>query len=411
MEALGKPYMYNLNQTEMTKIDYAALYKSNLLENVVPFWMQHSVDTVNGGFFTCLDRDGRVYDTDKFMWLQCRQVWTLSMLYNAMGEQSWLDAARQGAEFLKKNGRDEQQDWYFSLTREGKPLTQAYNIFSDCFATMAFAQLSKATDHATYAKIAIDTFHKILDRKKNPKGKFSKAFPGTRDLQGFSLPMIMCNLVLEVEHLLDPQLVEQTIAEGVDTVMKTFYQPELGIILENVDMDGKFSDSFEGRLVNPGHGLEAMWFIMDIAERTHDTALTAQCVEIVLSTLEFGWDKAHGGLFYFLDIKGNPPQQLEWDQKLWWVHIEAMIAALKGYLHTGNEQCWEWFEKLHQYTWEHFVDQEHGEWFGYLNRQGEVLLPLKGGKWKGCFHVPRGLFQLWKTMERVEKSKYSLAKS
>lgn len=32
-----------------------------------------------------------------------------------------------------------------------------------------------------------------------------------------------------------------------------------------------------------------------------------------------------------------------------------------------------------------------GEWYGYLNRQGEVLLQLKGGKWKGFFHIPRSL--------------------
>ena len=46
-------------------------------------------------------------------------------------------------------------------------------------------------------------------------------------------------------------------------------------------------------------------------------------------------------------------------------------------------------------------DQEYPEWFGYLNRRGEVLLPLKGGKWKGCFHVPRGLYQCWKTLEEI----------
>ena len=59
--------------------------------------------------------------------------------------------------------------------------------------------------------------------------------------------------------------------------------------------------------------------------------------------------------------------------------------------------------KVHNYTWEHFKDQEHSEWFGYLNRRGEVLLSLKGGKWKGCFHVPRGLYQCWKTLEAISQ--------
>src|SRR5690606_16025942 len=126
------------NNNKMNKKNYIELYKTNLLDKVVPFWLKYSKDKENGGYFTCLDRKGEVYDTDKFMWLQCRQVWTFSMLYLQVEQKpEWLKFAKQGAEFLVKHGRDENNDWYFSLTKEGKPLTQAYNIFSDCFASMA----------------------------------------------------------------------------------------------------------------------------------------------------------------------------------------------------------------------------------------------------------------------------------
>jgi len=207
--------------------------------------------------------------------------------------------------------------------------------------------------------------------------------------------------VLEMEHLLDADLVNNTINEGIDKVMNVFYQPELGLILENVTQDGKFSDSFEGRLVNPGHSLEAMWFIMDLASRKGDTELIKKAVDITIDTLKFGWDEEFGGIFYFRDIKGYPPLQLEWDQKLWWVHIETLISLIKGYYNTGDERCLVWFKKVHDYTWSHFPDTENGEWFGYLNRRGEVLLPLKGGKWKGCFHIPRGLWQCWMVMKAI----------
>jgi N-acylglucosamine 2-epimerase len=144
-----------------------------------------------------------------------------------------------------------------------------------------------------------------------------------------------------------------------------------------------------------------MWFMMDLAERYNDSELARKATSILLRSIEYGWDKSFGGIFYFKDIKGYPPQQLEWDQKLWWVHIETLIALLKGYRLTGESRCKEWFLKIHDYTWTHFRDPEFPEWYGYLNRQGEPLLTLKGGKWKGCFHVPRGLFQLWKTLEKM----------
>lgn len=372
----------------------AQTYRQELLDNVLPFWMKHSKDQEKGGFFTCLLRDGQVFDTDKFVWLQARQTWTFSMLYNRLEQRpEWLDMARHGADFLQKHGRDANGDWYFSLNREGRPLVQPYNIFSDCFATMAFGQLYLATGEPEHADIAKQAFRNVLRRQNDPKGPYNKIVPGTRPLKNFALPMILSNLCLEIEDLLEPELVEETIQNCIHEVMEVFYQPEHGLILENVAPDGQFSDSFDGRLLNPGHVIEAMWFIMDLGSRAGDQALIRKAVDITLSTLEFGWDAEHGGIFYFLDLKGYPTQQLEWDQKLWWVHLETLVALLKGYKLTGNRDCLEWFEKVHDYTWAHFPDPEFGEWYGYLNRRGEVLLPLKGGKWKGCFHVPRALLQ------------------
>ncbi len=382
---------------------FAQKYKSELLDKVIPFWLNHSKDEEFGGYFTCLDREGKVFDTDKFIWLQAREVWMFSSLYNKVEQKpEWLEMALHGAEFLKKHAKDADGNWYFSLTRQGKPLIQPYNIFSDCFACMAFGQLYKATGNKEHAEIAKQTFQNILKKSDNPKGKYNKAFLGTRPLKGFSLPMILCNLSLEIEHLLEPELVKQTIETVIHEVMEVFYDENSGLIFENVNPDGSFSDSFEGRLLNPGHAIEAMWFIMDLADRLKNKDLMNKAVQILLKTLKYGWDEKYGGIFYFLDIKGFPPQQLEWDQKLWWVHIETLISLIKAYHLTGNEECLQWFEKVDKYTWSHFADPEYAEWFGYLNRQGEVLLPLKGGKWKGCFHVPRGLYQVWKTLEKLD---------
>jgi N-acylglucosamine 2-epimerase len=381
---------------------YSLQYKTELLDSILPFWMKHSLDQQNGGFFTCLDQFGHVYDTDKFIWLQGRQVWCFAYMYNNIEKkQEWLDIAKHGADFLIKHGRDEEGNWYFSLTAEGKPLVQPYNIFSDCFATMAFAALDKACPSEEYKKIALTTFDNIIARRQNTKGKYNKNFPGTRSLKNFSLPMILCNLSLELEHIIGKEKVNELVPDIIHEVMEVFYQPKLGLVLENVNVDGSFADCFEGRLMNPGHTIEAMWFIMDLGIRLNDRSLIDKAVTIMLNTLEYGWDKEYGGIFYFLDIQGHPPQQLEWDQKLWWVHVEALVALAKGFQHTGDLRCKEWFEKMHDYTWSHFKDQQYGEWFGYLNRRGEVLLPLKGGKWKGCFHIPRSLYQVWKTLETL----------
>ena len=378
-------------------------YRDELLQNVIPFWLEKSQDKEYGGYFTCLDRQGNVFDTDKFIWLQGREVWLFAMLYNRVEKrQEWLDCAIQGAEFLKKYGHDGNLNWYFSLDRQGNPLVEPYNIFSYTFATMAFGQLSIATGNQEYADIAKRTFDIILSKQDNPKGKWSKAYPGTRSLKNFALPMILCNLALEIEPLLDEAFIEKTMDTCIHEVMDVFLRPELGgIVVENVNANGSLSDTFEGRQLTPGHAIEAMWFIMDLGKRLNRPELIEKAVQTTLKMIDYGWDKQYGGIYYFMDRKGCPPQQLEWDQKLWWVHIETLISLIKGYQLTGNKECLQWFEKVHHYTWEHFKDPKHREWWGYLNRQGEVLLDLKGGKWKGCFHVPRGLYQVWKTIAMI----------
>lgn len=104
--------------------------------------------------------------------------------------------------------------------------------------------------------------------------------------------------------------------------------------------------------------------------------------------INYGWDKEYGGIYYFMDRKGCPPQQLEWDQKLWWVHIETLISLLKGYQLTGDKQCMEWFEKIHEYVWTHFKDAQYPEWFGYLNRQEKYFCHLKEANGKAVSMSP-----------------------
>lgn len=380
--------------------ELAELYQNTLLNNVIPFWEQNSVDWEQGGYFTCLDTTGTVYDTDKFIWLQNRQVWLFSMLCNQLEKrEDWLKVAGNGAKFLAQHGRDPQGNWYFSLTREGKPLVQPYNIFSDCFAAMAFSQYALASGEEWAKEVALQAYNNVLRRKDNPKGKYNKIYPGTRPMKALAVPMILANLSLEMAWLLQNDTLEEVLDATVTEVMNDFLHRERELMLEHVTPDGSQIDCFEGRLINPGHGIEAMWFMMDIAQRRKNTQLVNQAVNVILNIINFAWDREYGGLYYFMDINGHPPQQLEWDQKLWWVHLESLVALAMGYRLTGRNECWEWYEKMHDYTWSHFCDLEYGEWFGYLNRRGEVLLNLKGGKWKGCFHVPRAMYLCWQQFE------------
>jgi N-acylglucosamine 2-epimerase len=327
------------------------------------------------------------------MWPQARQVWMFAKLYNRLEKrQRWLDIAGHGAEFLERNGRSDSGDWYFSLTREGRPLVQPYNWFSDSFAAIAFAQYHLATGDPGARQIAVATFENMLRRLTNPKGVYNKQVPGTRPLRSMAFPMILINVCHELEGVAEQSLLDRTIDAAVRDIMTLHLDKDRGITFDNVGPDGSRVDCFEGRTIIPGHGIEAMWFVMDAVRRRGDSRTIETAAQTVLNLLEFGWDEQFGGIYYYHDVDNRPPQQLEWDQKLWWVHLETLVALLMAWSLTGWKRCWDWFEKVHDYTWRHYPDPQFGEWLGYLNRRGEVLLACKGGKWKGCFHLPRALW-------------------
>jgi N-acylglucosamine 2-epimerase len=372
---------------------YHDLYMSTLTNDVIPFWVKNCPDREYGAYFTCLDRDGSVYDTEKYMWMQWRIVWMLCELHTKIGpNDEWLKLAESGYRFLTKHGKDEKGRYYFSLARDGRPTLAPFSVFSECFAMMGAAAYYRATGDQGAKAEALSAFDKYCQRENNPKGEFSKELPGRDPMRGLGFYMIKSNLYTVLQECLGDNSHEADLLKTINIVLDDFWNPEYKVAFENIRMDGTFDlDSMAGRHLNPGHVIEAMWFIMNAAVKMGRQDIIKKAADITLAELEFGWDKECGGIYYFMDVLGKPHMELQWNMKLWWVHNEALIAALMAYKLTGRPEFAEWFTKLHDWTWSHFPDTEYGEWYGYLDRHGDPTHYLKGGKWKGFFHLPRML--------------------
>lgn len=375
---------------------YGNLYRGTLLNDVIPFNMKHAPDREKGGYFHCFDCDGTVINTDKYVWSQNRQAWVYSMFYNNLQKRDdWMEMAKLGIDFLKKHGRNSDGDWYFCLDREGNPLIQPYNIFSDCFAVMAFSEYAKATKEQESLDIALNTYDRIQQRKSNSKGKYSKVISKNRNMKNLSVSMINLNISTIMKSIAPDPKYDDIIRGTITEIMTQFLDSENRVVHENVTPDGKYVDStFEGRHINPGHGIETMWFIMTAAKERGDMETANKACKVVKWLLDFGWDREFGGIYYFMDKYGKPHPELCWDMKLEWVHVEALVATMMGYQLTGDKTLLNWFEKIHDYTWTHFPDKEYGEWYKYLNRQGQVNNRCKGNHWQNFFHLPRALFMI-----------------
>jgi len=362
------------------------------LHDVIAFWSKHAPDNEYGGIFTCLDREGALYNTDKSVWFQGRALWMFSRMYNTVEKrEEWLETAKSTYEFLNKYCSDETGKMYFTVTCDGKPLQKRRYIFSEIFAISGFAEYYKATGDKAAPEKAKTLFQKVLTIYRDPAGITPKIDPNTRTTKNHSLPMILLSTIQNLRETEPEPFYDDLASELINTIFQDFYKPEYKALFENVGINGERLDSPQGRLINPGHAIETAWFIMREGLYRGDKEMTEKAVDILDCSLEIGWDKEFGGLLYFVDIENRPPEQLEWDMKLWWPHTEALYAALLAHAITGEEKYEKWFDKIHDYSFTHFADPEFGEWYGYLHRDGTVSNTLKGSMWKGPFHLPRAL--------------------
>jgi N-acylglucosamine 2-epimerase len=369
-------------------------YFHTLLKDVVPFWFPRAIDRQHGGFLHCFDADGSIIDTDKSVWVQGRMSWMLLTMYNSLEQRSeWLEWGRHGIEFLMKHGFDTDGRMFFHVTQAGKPIRKRRYAYSESFASIACGALFRATGEQQWRAKAIELFKHFVDWNFTP-GLMPPKFCDTRPMTGIGPRMIALTTAqsLRADVGCDVYL-ESWIDRCLHEIETLFVKHELRAVMENVAPDGTIVDHFDGRLLNPGHSIEAAWFVMEEGRYRQDQQLIERGCLMLEYSWERGWDEQFGGLYYFRDLYGRPIQEYWHDMKFWWPHDEALIALLMAWQSTENARYAHWHQQVHEWSFRHFADPQHGEWYGYLRRDGRVSTTIKGNLWKSFFHHPRMLLK------------------
>jgi N-acylglucosamine 2-epimerase len=379
-------------------------YRSDLVGETLPFWLEHGWDRQHGGIVTSLDRDGSRIDGDKSMWFQGRAAWMYATAYNTVEQNpQWLEFATSCLQFLEQHGFDDDGRMYFLVTEDGKPLRKRRYVYSEAFASMAYSACARATGNEQWAERARQLFDQYTRVSFEPGVMEPKVDPSTRPSKGCG-PLMIC---LQLAQLLRDNSGDVSMNSWIDRcieeIEQDFCKADLAVVMETVSPTGEIIDSFDGRLLNPGHAIEAAWFILHEAKhRGGDAHLVSLGVQMLDWMWKRGWDEEHGGLYSFRDLHELPVQEPGHDMKYWWPHTEAIIATLLAYQLAGDERHAERVQTVHDWSQQHFADPQHGEWYGYLHRDGTPALKLKGNHWKGPFHLPR---MQWYASQLIEEEK------
>ena len=375
-------------------------YRDALVNDTMAFWFPRCLDREYGGYLTSRDRDGSLIDTDKSVWQQGRAAWMLSTLYQTVDARpDWLEAALSGLQFLRNHCFDRAGDgrMFFHVTREGQPVRKRRYYFSECFASIAFAAYAKAANDDHAAAEAEQLFRQCVDFYEHPE-KLPAKYTNTRPSKGIGVPMILMNVAQQLRETIGLKTANAYIDRFIHAIQTDFVKPEIECVMEQVAPDGSIIDHFDGRTLNPGHPIECAWFILYEARYREDEALRLLGCQMLDWMWRRGWDETHGGLLYFTDVYGKPLQEYWHDMKFWWPHNEAEIASLLAYKLTGEARYANMHRQVRAYGLQTFHDPEHGDWFGYVHRDGRLSSTVKGNLWKGPFHLPRMQWMCWRLL-------------
>jgi len=403
-------------------------YENELTNNLLPYWLTHCVDTMNGGFVNCFDNSGEVLvSTDKYIWSQGRFTWLWVKLadlqsetFTAAQRKRFLELSKHGCDFLRRHALIAENDLrcvYLTDAQGNHKKIDGYDgfdvsIYADCFVINAFAQYAQVQNDReawTFSKRLYDSV-----RERLGSGQYNTLpYPLPAAYRAHGIPMILSNVTKEMlaaADVLEPSFsgwLMDNLAYYVNDTLAHFVD-DAYLLRETIYTDNTFIPNILGQHVNPGHTIEDMWFMMDAAERLQKPELLEQITRITKKALETGWDKEYGGLYHFATLDGGMLQsvgdEIESEPtlqhairnssgKIWWVHSEALYTTLRLYCKTGDESLLAWYDRIADYVFEKFPNpnREVREWLQTLDRQGNPREKSVGLPVKDPYHIMRNI--------------------
>ena len=396
------------HRDELKKI--ATLYRDQLNHEIIPFWESRVLDETWGGYHTFFTRQGVCNDFRKPGWFVGRTMYMFSAFYNQWEpKEKFLEIAHAGRRFLDGafyagNGRFNRM-----LSQNGEVLEGCTSIFTDHFAAkglyeyiLACGKESKAEDVKLAKRLTQTLFENTCDpaiiAQVSPPGMQSHGI----NFMNLQIAQNSRQLFGDTYQTLVDECVKRTLYQFVDDARQ--------VTLENLGLDGKPIYEKEGRIIDPGHTVEALWFCMSEGSHANNKDYIRRAGQLLDWVINGAYDEKHGGFYHRYDVDGGPPKkefdtvdygpvQVSWNDKVWWVQCEALLALCMSALLNENQRHYDYFLKQMAYTETHFRDRQYGEWYSVVAPDGSILCDLKGFAGKGPYHVPRCLLQLVKFIE------------
>lgn len=376
----------------------------NLTENILPFWMENTVDP-DGGFYGVVMNDGKAADNaDKGAVLNARILWTFSKAYRHYGLESYRQTADRAAEYYITHFIDRKYGGvYWALTSEGVAKNTTKQTYACAFGIYGLAEHFRATGDKRSLEVAMKLYQ-TLESKVHDKAKLGYIEMFQRDytrgqqhgVDGHASASKTMNThihVLEAYTTLyqvwPNDELKANLKELLGILSSKLYDQKRAHLILYCDDDwnpvGEQEDSY-------GHDIETSWLMCEAVAVVGDPDLKArvedQAVKMARTALNEGLNN-EGAMRYEKTSKGYS------SRISWWPQCETIIGAVNAWQLTGDRRFFDAAVRNWAYVKAHLVDQTNGGWYKDLDEQGKPSpWSPKASEWNCPYHNSRMGYEL-----------------
>ena len=390
----------------LNTIDFRRQLQEELTGNILPFWMTHAIDKVNGGFYGALTTDLEIHNEVPRSAILCARIlWTYATAYRKLGDRQYLAMANWAYDYLRSAFLDaEYGGVYWTVDATGEPVFDRKHHYAQAFAIYGLAEYYRATEQPEslalaqrlfqlLEKYAYDPFYggyiegrsrkwetlsdmRLSDRDLNCRKSMNTML---HVLEAYTnLSRVWQDASLKAQHRALIELFLQRIVDPATGHFKLFFDDQWNSLLPNVSY---------------GHDIEGSWLLLEAAEVQGDPALVERvrqaAIQIATAVYQDGLEP-DGSLPY-----ESGPLGLVDSDKSWWVQAEAMLGFYNAYQVSGQKRFAQAAQGSWKYIQDNMVDRVHGDWIKKLHQDGTVdESNYKVGPWECPYHNSRACFEM-----------------
>lgn len=379
--------------------------EKELLEDILPFWINNTIDNENGGFYGKIHNDLFVEKTaPKGGVLNARILWTFSAAYRLYGRLEYLNTAQRAYAYLREFFIDNEFGGiYWSIEYDGKPIDTRKQVYAQAFAIYGLSEYYRASGEESALELSINLYKLLEKNSYDPVNKgYFEACDREWKLKDFCLDA-KCGAEKKsmntMLHILEAYANLYRVWK--DDTLKEKLEEALAVTMEYIveRNSGHFKLFFDENWsslkekYSYGHDIEGSWLLYECAGVTGNRVLILEAEKIAVkmaeTTLTEGMD-TDGSILY----EGGPLKRKDYDRH-WWPQAEGVVGFVNAYTLTGRVEFLNAARNVWKYVEDNLIDREKGEWYWGVTREGLTMKPeSKVDIWKCPYHNARACMEI-----------------